>query len=212
MRYLLFVLPLILISVSIHEFAHGWVASLRGDSTAREMGRLTLNPLAHVSWMGMVVVPVILVLTVGIPFGWANPVPINPLRLKNPKRDMIWVALAGPCANFLLATMALLLLRYVGSPLGDAGQVILIYLALMNLALAFLNLIPVPPLDGSRVVTGLLPRKQALQYAQLERYGFWIVLILLYFGLAEKWIRGGMSLFLRLFGFGGIHQFLGVLG
>ncbi len=197
----LIIIPLLLVSVTVHEFAHGWVAFLRGDQTAREQGRLTLNPVAHVDLMGMVVVPLVLAFTIGVPFGWAKPVPVNPWRLKKPKTDMIWVALAGPLSNIILALLGVFLLKT--GALGQQGLKVEVctFFILMNLALAMLNMIPIPPLDGSRVVSGLLPRKQAMAYARLEPYGFVIVLALFYFGFVGKWIQTGVHTFLHFWGF-----------
>ena len=155
---ILFLLPVLLISVSIHEFLHGWVAFLFGDDTARKAGRLTLNPLAHVDVMGMIVVPLILMLTVGIPFGWAKPVPVNSMMMRNPKRNMIWVALAGPVSNVVLGAIGITLLKAGVFASIPAVKIMLFYLVYLNFALATLNLFPIPPLDGSRVLSGLLPR------------------------------------------------------
>jgi Zn-dependent protease len=196
----LIIVPLLLVSVSVHEFAHGWVAYLLGDTTAKDSGRLTLNPFAHVDRMGMVVVPILLALTIGIPFGWAKPVPVNAMNLRNPKRDMIWVALAGPVSNIILAFLGVMIIK-AGLFSGESLlSIALMFFVIMNLSLACLNVLPIPPLDGSRVLSALLPRRQAITYARLEPYGFLIVLALLYFGFVGTWIRAGMGFFLNLFG------------
>ena len=173
-------------SVILHECAHGWVAYRLGDPTAKERGRLTLNPIKHVDFLGTIVLPIMLVV-VGSPviLGWAKPVPVNFARLRNPKRDMVWVGLSGPMTNILLALILSIILKSNFFPLG-----IFIFSMgiLINLVLAIFNLIPIPPLDGSRFVMGLLPARYAYFYAKLERYGIVIVFLLLYFGALRRFI------------------------
>lgn len=173
-------------AVVIHEYAHGWVAYKFGDPTARFMGRLTLNPLAHIDPFGTIILPLFLILTRSpVLFGWAKPVPIDFLRLKNPKKDMIWVGLAGPVANVLLTGVFAALLNFLPRPLNPTFEMVLGSAVFVNLVLATFNLLPVPPLDGSRVVFSLLPRKTAFAYISLEPYGFLIIIVLLYLGITD---------------------------
>jgi Zn-dependent protease len=175
-----------LMAITCHEVSHGYIADRFGDNTARSMGRLTLNPLKHLDIIGT-----LMVFIVGI--GWAKPVPVNFNNLRNPKRDMIWVAAAGPITNFILATLSALALRSLvamGNMIPDAAtiQMLLDPIALMlafsvyiNLLLAIFNLIPVPPLDGGRVAVGLLPYRQSMAYARIEPFGMIIIIVLVFF-------------------------------
>ncbi len=175
----------VLFAITVHEVAHGWVAKRLGDPTAMMMGRLTLNPLKHIDPVGTVLVPIILLMLGGFIFGWAKPVPVTWRNLRNPKRDMAIVALAGPIANLLMALIWALVVKigmltiatapFIGQPLiymGAAGIFI-------NIALMVLNLLPLPPLDGGRVVSGLLPGPLSYKYDKIEPYGFFILLGLL---------------------------------
>lgn len=185
-RIVVWILPVIF-AITVHETAHGWVAKKYGDNTAKMLGRLTLNPLKHIDPIGTVILPGILLLTgTGFIFGWAKPVPVDARNFKNPRHDMAIVALAGPVSNLLMAVGWALVARlgvlinveFVTMPMiywGIAGISI-------NLVLALINLIPIPPLDGSRVVSGILPHRWAWQYNKLERYGFLILLLMLYTG------------------------------
>lgn len=178
---ILFSLILFFLAVVIHEFSHGWVAYKLGDPTAKYSGRLTLNPLAHIDPVGTIILPILLIISNSpVLFGWAKPVPVNFFGLRNPKKDMIWVGLAGPVANILLAIIISLIIkiRFLPLPLEILQQFMI-----LNLVLATFNLIPIPPLDGSRVAMGLLPSRLAYQYIKLEPFGFIIIIMLLYLGL-----------------------------
>ena len=184
------ILCILFSAIVLHEFAHGWVAFMCGDPTAKMQGRLSLNPLRHVDPIGTVLLPGILIAMrmMGyntFVFGWAKPVPVNFMRLRNPKRDMIWVGLAGPAINVILAV----LFSFLVSPDLSFENLDLVRIAIfINLLLAVFNMIPIPPLDGSRLVMGLLPNKLARPYMQLERYGILFVIILLYLGIFESLI------------------------
>lgn len=183
-RIVVWILPVIF-AITGHEVAHGWMAKRFGDTTADRQGRLTLNPLKHIDPVGTILVPGLLLMTfTGFIFGWAKPVPVDARNFKkNPKQAMMMVALAGPLSNLLMAIAWALLIRvavaidveFVSMPLiysGVAGITI-------NLVLALINLLPIPPLDGSRILSGLLPDYWAWRYNQWERYGFLILLLLL---------------------------------
>jgi Zn-dependent protease len=194
----------ILAAVTFHELAHGWVAYRLGDPTAKMLGRLTLNPFAHLDPMGT------LAFVITRRIGWAKPVPVDPRYFRNPHRDIIWVSLAGPAANLLLAAafaMAIRLLLHGGATL--AGDGLAVPLALMahagvqiNVGLAVFNLIPVPPLDGSKILQGLLPLPQAIAFGRLERYGMIILLLLIFSGVITRLVmppvESLVGLFMRL--------------
>lgn len=180
----------ILAAIIFHEVAHGWVAFRLGDSTAARMGRLTLNPISHIDPFGTVLLPLLLIV-VGAPFvfGYAKPVPVNFYNLNHPKRDMIWVALAGPVTNIVLAVVsvyALKLLDLAGGAFLSIPAFLVTPMLLMaqssvniNVMLAAFNLFPIPPLDGGRVLVGLLPEPYSQMVARIEPYGFLVILLLL---------------------------------
>ena len=205
MNYILQVVVL-LFSVIVHEVAHGYVAYRRGDDTAKILGRLTLNPVPHIDLFGSIVLPLMLLLVNAPVFGWAKPVPINPLKLNNPKKDMIWVSLAGCAANFALAVIAgigmFLIKNFVTAETSVFVSVyyILNIMLVINVILPLFNLIPVPPLDGSRVVFLLLPKDAAAKYARIEPYGFIIIFALLATGILWKIIAPIAYLLINILG------------
>ena len=176
----------VLLGITVHEVMHGFVARKLGDNTAFMLGRLTLNPLKHVDPVGTILIPGLLVLLqAGFLFGYAKPVPINWRNLHHPKRDMALVAAAGPISNLFMAIAWALLIR-LGVLLGEPGMP-LIYMGVagitINIILMVLNLLPLPPLDGGRIVAGVLPHQMALAYLRIEPYGFFILLALLFTGV-----------------------------
>ncbi len=186
--FAVWVLP-VLFAITIHEVAHGWVASKLGDKTALMMGRITLNPIKHIDPIGTIVVPAILLFLGGFIFGWAKPVPVNWNNLRNPRRDMALVAAAGPVTNFLMAIIwaAILKIGIILTQQDMSWAIALVYMGQagiwINLILMVLNLIPIPPLDGSRVMASFLSPKAAYAYSRIEPYGFFIILGLLAFGI-----------------------------
>ncbi|MBI5150512.1 MAG: site-2 protease family protein [Candidatus Omnitrophica bacterium] len=189
-------------SVVLHEYAHGWTAYKLGDPTAKLAGRLTLNPIMHVDPVGTIFIPGVLITMrlLGIHtfvFGWAKPVPVNFGRLNNPRRDMVWVGLAGPAVNILLAVIFSQLARLnVPSAVYHFAETVVF----INLLLAIFNMIPVPPLDGSRLVMGILPRALAVPYSRLERYGILIVVLLISMGVFENVVLPVLALAGKLLG------------
>ena len=179
---LLLTLPAVLWAISFHEFCHGYAAKLVGDPTAERSGRLSLNPLDHFDLVGT-----LMLLFVG--FGWAKPVPINTRYFRHPRRDLVIVSLAGIVGNILTAVVCVLFLRFLGEPwyrlAGRAGITVLIQMIVINVGLAAFNLIPIPPLDGSRVLEAFLPFRFLRYYYWLERYGMIILLILLVTGIVD---------------------------
>jgi len=202
-----------LLAIILHEVAHGYIAEQFGDPTARLLGRLTLNPLKHLDPIGTIAIFI-------FGFGWARPVPVNPGNFRRPRRDMVWVALAGPATNFLLAALSALVLRGLG--LLDATSLaeshiyaqVTVPVKMMagfslyiNALLGTFNLIPVPPLDGGRILIGVLPERQALQLSRLEPFGFVLILFLVFFTDVWSYVLGPIINILVVFLAGNqIHQ------
>jgi len=189
----LIIAPPFLFAVVIHEYSHGRMALRFGDPTAKMAGRLTLNPLSHLDPIGSIIIPIFLYVSSGFIFGWAKPVPVNPYYFRDPRRDMMWVSLAGPGANILIAFGLGLVIRFLSvlpinpdlqsSPFGIIIHMI-VYGLIINLILAFFNLIPIPPLDGSKILMGILPPQYAEPLIQLERYGFLLLIGIIFISQA----------------------------
>ncbi len=184
---IVFQILVLLFSVVIHEVSHGYMAERLGDDTARKMGRLTLNPIKHLDPIGSVLVPVVLASLGGIVFGWAKPVIYNPRNLKNPERDSAFIALAGPSSNIAIALLFGVLFRILAASnivLANTATIttLFFFIIQINIALAVFNLIPIPPLDGSKILFPLLPQSAERLRVFLERYGFLILLAFIFFG------------------------------
>ncbi|MBI4666543.1 MAG: site-2 protease family protein [Nitrospinae bacterium] len=204
----------VIFAVTLHEVAHGYMAHLKGDDTAKVMGRLTLNPMAHVDIFGTIILPILFYTLSGFLFAYAKPVPVNFYNLRNPKRDMVWVAAAGPVTNVLLALLSAGVLKLIGivSPeslmevyanlqgksMGIGGMVIvpviymLYFSVILNTVLAIINLIPIPPADGGRIVTGLLPEPHSSSFARIEPFGMFLLIFILFLnplGIIDVTIR-----------------------
>jgi Zn-dependent protease len=202
----------LLFAITIHEASHAWSALKMGDPTAYAAGRVSLNPLAHIDPIGTVILPIVLVLMRAPAFGWAKPVPVNPYNLKHPRRDNLWISLAGPAANLTAALAAIVLIRVLRLvspgitsflhgfillrqpfPRGfyplEGLALVLFYFVLINTYLAVFNLIPVPPLDGSGILSGLLSDSAAAAYDRIRPYGFIIVLALVSLGFLDIFIQ-----------------------
>ena len=190
----LYAVPVVF-AITLHEAAHGYIARIFGDHTAYMLGRVTLNPIKHIDPVGTVIVPLALLLLSklagggGFLFGWAKPVPVNFGNLRHPKRDMLWVAAAGPAANLLMALGWAFLLRFTapGGPFISDGIDLMASVGVrINVLLMVLNLLPIPPLDGGRIAVSLLPNPLAASFARIEPYGFMVVIILLASGMLNR--------------------------
>jgi Zn-dependent protease len=187
----------VLLAITLHEAAHGYVARMLGDQTAHRAGRITLNPLKHIDPVGTIAVPLLILIAAkalgspGLLFGWAKPVPVSFQNLRRPKRDMIWVAAAGPGSNLLMAILWAMFLsaqQFLGAQ-EQFFQAVAVAGIQVNLVLMALNLLPVPPLDGGRIVTGLLPDALAWRFARIEPYGLIILIALLASGMLQFFIQ-----------------------
>jgi Zn-dependent protease len=196
----------LLFAITVHEASHGWAANKLGDPTALSLGRVTLNPIAHIDPIGTIIFPFILIMMGAPPFGWAKPVPVNPLNLRNPRRDNLWISAAGPASNLSVAAISLIVIVILkiinpnvtyflrvslfgasGLPKGfypiEGLALILYFIVYINCLLAVFNLIPIPPLDGSGILMGFLSDEAAQRYDRIRPFGFIILLALIYLGL-----------------------------
>lgn len=204
-RIIVSVVPMIL-AITVHETAHGYVARYFGDMTAHLAGRISLNPIRHIDPVGTILVPSITLLVGGIFFGWAKPVPVDFSKLNHPKKDMLWVALAGPASNLMMAFIWAIVIKF--APMLPSSMVVPITFMgtagiISNTVLMILNLLPLPPLDGGRIMVSLLPTPYAIQFAKIERFGFIILIVLLVTHILDKimgpLITGALSMIASLF-------------
>ncbi len=208
LRIIIWVVPIVF-SIVLHEVAHGWMAYRLGDPTAKNLGRLTLNPIPHIDLMGTIILPILMIVMKGPVFGWAKPVPFNPHNFHQHidiRNGTMWVALAGPGSNLLLALIFSFVLVLVNKFIPTSHVFVYVLLSelakaviYLNLFLAFLNLIPIPPLDGSKVVMRFLPTKYYHYYLRLERYGMIILIILLVSGGLSHLVLGPVDFFYKAF-------------
>lgn len=195
-------IPLIF-AITLHEAAHGYVARYFGDPTAYMLGRVSLNPVRHIDPVGTIAVPILTKLLAGGWFGWAKPVPVNFNQLRRPKQDMLWVALAGPAANLLMAFMWGVLAKLISAFAPGTGYAVPLLLMAtagvqINVILMVLNLVPLPPLDGGRIAVSLLPREPAIAFARIEPYGLFILVFLLFSGVLQRVIGPIIEATIRL--------------
>jgi len=202
-KILISVIPVIF-AITAHEVAHGWMAMKLGDRTAQMMGRLTLNPIKHIDPLGTIIIPGLLLMMGGFIFGWAKPVPVTFQNLHHPKADMAWVAIAGPLANLFMAiiwatiTKIGIMLYLADIAIGEPMLYMGVVGVLANAMLMILNLLPLPPLDGGRILVSLLPGPLSWKVSRIEPYGFYILLALIYFGVLSLVLWPLISLFLSL--------------
>ena len=206
-------LLVILLALSVHESAHGWMAERFGDPTARMQGRITLNPIAHIDPIGTVVFPLMLALMGAPVFGWAKPVMVNPHNLRNPRKDEIYIAAAGPISNIIKAIGGLVVFIilyqtgivgsiYVTSRSAEAITILLLNLILINIFLAIFNLLPIPPLDGSRILEGILEGEALRTFKKIEPYGFIILIAVIYLGIFDIVARPIINMVMKILFYG----------
>lgn len=187
-KIVIYALP-ILFAITVHEAAHGYAAKYFGDMTAYKAGRISLNPIRHIDLFGTILLPALTIALGGILFGWAKPVPVDFSKLRNPKKDMLWVAAAGPASNFVMAIFWVFVIKFaISAPESIAYPLVLMGKAgiSINIVLMVLNLLPLPPLDGGRIAVSLLPTPYAIKFSQIERYGFIILIFLMFSGVLSK--------------------------
>jgi Zn-dependent protease len=186
--------------MTVHEFSHGWVAYKLGDNTAKYSGRLTLNPLAHIDPLWTFLLPLFLFISSNgqFVFGAAKPVPINYWALRNPKRDIVWIGASGPLANFIFAAILTILAKLM--PFGGSIRFIMMHLIIINVVLGVFNLVPIPPLDGSRILMGLLPDNLSSKLSNIEPYAFIILIMLIWLGLFDRIVWPIVGFILKLIG------------
>ncbi|MCD4708576.1 MAG: site-2 protease family protein [Candidatus Sabulitectum sp.] len=195
------VLVMVFFSVVCHEIAHGYTALLLGDHTAERMGRLSFNPIVHVDLFGTIILPAILIISKSpFLFAWAKPVPVNPAYFRDPRKGMMLVALAGPAANLAIAILLSIVLLIAGGILPVFFTKTIAWVSLINIMLMVFNLLPIPPLDGSRIVARFLKGKALWHYLKLERYGMFIVFGLLFLGVISSILYPAMNLAVKLLG------------
>ncbi len=202
-KIIIWAIPVIF-AITAHEVAHGWVALKFGDRTAQMMGRLTLNPMKHIDPIGTILIPAVLLMAGGFMFGWAKPVPVTFQNLRNPKSDMAWVALAGPASNLVMAviwalvTKSGVMLYQSGIAMGEPMLYMGVAGVMINVMLMTLNLLPLPPLDGGRILVSLLPGPLSWQVSRIEPYGFFILVGLIYFGILSMILWPLINAFINL--------------
>ena len=196
-----FMFTIFIVFATFHEYAHGWMANRLGDSTAKRSGRLSLNPVVHIDLIWTIILPAMLLISTGGRFaiGSAKPVPVNPFWLRNPKRDMIWVGLAGPGVNVVWSLLFIFVMKTGLFSASSPVYLLLFICMVMNIILLVFNMLPIPPLDGSRVIEGILPDRYAEQYARLKPYVFIILIMLMFFGVLRQLFGIVLYLVVRVF-------------